>query len=587
MDEISEIEQMIDVVDLIGGYVGLKKSGRNYKGLCPFHSEKTPSFMVSQELQIFKCFGCGESGDIFSFLQKIEGITFPQALEQLAEKAGVVLQNVQIDKDSSQKKIIYEINHLATSFYQYILLKHPAGKKATEYVKEKRGLKLDTIREFKIGYAPDSWDLLYKFLKKRKYSDQDLIMSGVVVPRKSGDGCIDKFRGRVMFPFVDLDGKVVGFSGRTIFDRDTKYLNTAETLVFHKSRYLFGLDKARVNLKKEGAVFVEGQMDVISAYQAGIKNIIASSGTSLTNDQLNIVSRYTKDVTFCFDSDVAGITAIARAIELADRMDFNVRVAMIPSDYKDIDELIKKEGKDAKSMLNNSVPVYDFFLVKALKSYDRRDPIGKKKIVEELVPIFSKISSDVILSHYVETLAKEAQVSEDLIMSLVKKKANINDFSEFRGNKAEGTEKSFSKTSIESYFLAMIFKADVDTAENFLYKLAREDFSETSTQEVFTELKRYIKEKGAFDIAGFIDTIKSDLEVPVRELYMWDIGTLTEDPKKFGTELGSAVSRIKKASAKRKITELTERLKLAEVEKNVKEIKELTEELKKYSSKLI
>lgn len=587
MDQVSEIKQKIDVVDLIGGYVDLKKSGRNYKGLCPFHGEKTPSFMVSPELQIYKCFGCGESGDIFTFLQKIEGVAFPQALEQLAEKAGVTLQNTPVDRNTKQKKLVYEINHLASEFYNYMLLKHPAGKKALEYVKATRGINSNTIKEFKIGYAPNSWDLLYRFLKKKNYSDQDLVISGVAVPRRSSNGYIDKFRGRVMFPFISLDGKIVGFSGRTIFGKEPKYLNTAETLVFHKSSYLFGLDKARVNLKKEGAVFVEGQMDVISAFQAGIKNVVASSGTSLTNDQLKVVARYTKDITFCFDSDIAGVTAIARAIELADRMDFNVKVAMIPSDYKDLDELIKKDAKGAKSLLTNSIPVYDFFLVKALKSFDKKDPIGKKKIVQELVPIFSKISNNVMLSHYVGVLSKEIQISEDLIMSLVKKKANVEDFSEFKNAKKEGDIEPFSKSSIENYFLALVFKADIDIASNFLYKLAREDFSDQGTQEIFSELKRYIKGKSSFDIAGFVDTIKSDFEVLVRELYMWDVGTLAEDPKKFNAELESVALRIKKVSAKRKISELTEQLRLAEAEKNLKVVRELTEEIKKYSTKLI
>ncbi|EKD99763.1 MAG: hypothetical protein ACD_22C00180G0001, partial [uncultured bacterium] len=246
MDQITEIKQKIDIIDLIQGYVPLKKSGRNYKGLCPFHSEKTPSFMVSQELQIFKCFGCGESGDIFKFVEKVEGVDFPQALERLAEKAGIKLEKTSYDPNSDKRKSVYELNNIANKLYQYILLKHPAGKKALDYVKNKRKITDEVIAKFGLGYAPDKWDTLYNALTKKGFKIQDIVNAGLIVPRTSGGGFYDKFRGRVMIPLTELDGKVAGFTGRDVVNKDPKYLNSPETPVFHKSSFLFALDKAKV-----------------------------------------------------------------------------------------------------------------------------------------------------------------------------------------------------------------------------------------------------------------------------------------------------------------------------------------------------
>jgi DNA primase len=225
MDQIAEIKQKIDIVDLISTYVPLTKSGRNYKGICPFHNEKTPSFMVSPELQMFKCFGCGQGGDVFKFIELIEGIDFPQALKQLADKTGVKLEQNFSDQEEGRKKLLYEINHLASAFYHFILIKHPSGKDALGYFTKKRKIKKETIESFNLGYAPNSWDILYRSFSKKGYKTEDLINAGLVI-KSTGSGHIDKFRSRVMFPLTDINGKIVGFSGRVLDDTTPKYLNT-------------------------------------------------------------------------------------------------------------------------------------------------------------------------------------------------------------------------------------------------------------------------------------------------------------------------------------------------------------------------
>ena len=243
-DIVTQIKQKLDIVDVINSYVSVKKSGRNYKAVCPFHNEKTPSFMVSQELQIYKCFGCGAAGDMFNFVQAIEGVDFPRSLEILADRAGVKIPKSEgFDNQNQIKKKIFQINEISTKFYQYVLLNQKAGKKALDYLLKERKISEKSIKDFRLGYAPDSWDTLTKFLRSKGFKDEDLILSGVAVKRNVGEGIIDKFRGRVVFPFVGVDEKILGFTGRTLFNREPKYLNTGETLVFHKS-FFVPLNKA-------------------------------------------------------------------------------------------------------------------------------------------------------------------------------------------------------------------------------------------------------------------------------------------------------------------------------------------------------
>ena len=275
MDSVKKVKSRLNIVEVVGSYLDLKKSGKNYKAVCPFHTEDTPSFMVSPELGIYKCFGCGVSGDIFTFVQEMEGISFYDALKKLADRAGVELEDAPKSKTYKLKERLYRINEDTVEFYSHLLLKHKSGKKGLDYLLKKRGLEKKVIKEFQLGYAPKTWDLLYKYLKKKDYKDKRLEQAGVIVPRKKGDGYIDKFRGRVVFPLLDTTGKVQGFMGRTVLDAVPKYLNTSDTPVFTKSSFVYGLAQARVAIKKKGAVFVEGPMDVVSAFQYGLKNVVA------------------------------------------------------------------------------------------------------------------------------------------------------------------------------------------------------------------------------------------------------------------------------------------------------------------------
>lgn len=584
MDQIAEIKQKLDIVDVVGGYVSLKKSGRNYKGVCPFHAEDTPSFMVSSELQIFKCFGCNEGGDVFSFIQKIEGIDFPRALEKLADRAGIVLEKKALDPNSGKKKILYELNHLTSEFYHYLLTKHAVGKVGLDYLKGKRGLTDQTIRSFMLGYAPREWDLLYKFLVKKKYKSEDILSSGLVIARSNG-GYVDRFRGRIIFPFTGLDGKIIGFTGRTVFDENPKYMNTSETLVFHKGSTIFALDKAKVSMKKEGVVFVEGNMDVISAHQNGLKNVVAVSGTSLTTDQLKLISRYTNDITFCFDSDTAGDAAAHRAISMAEALDFNIRALLIPQGYKDLDEYLVKNPKGTKNILDNAIPVYDFFLVSALKRNDKKQAIGKKMIMQELAPIFGRIKNPVTLDHYIKRISKELDLKEDTVLTMFKTPLDIQS-----SNTQEFEISSFiaPKRSPQEYILALLMKAPLDTAQSVLYKLGQEDFPDDNIKSIFSALKSYFTDlKGSFRIGKFVPKLDENLRNIAQDLYLWDLEHIISESHILVGEIDRTFERVKKERIRGELKELSEKISQAETENDLSAVKKLSEKFKNLSEKLI
>jgi len=585
MTTIEEVKQKLSIVDVVGQYVSLKKSGRNYKGVCPFHSENTPSFMVSEELGIFKCFGCNQGGDIFKFTQEIEGIDFNEALKKLAERAGVEIKNTGQDPQAAKRKILYEINHLTSEFYYYLLTKHPAGVPGLEYLTVKRKLTLETIKNFKLGFAPNSWDILYQFLYKKKYTAEDMADAGVIVKRANGSGYIDKFRNRVVFPFISVDDKVVGFTGRALGDEKPKYLNTSETLVFHKSSFIYGLDKAKTFIKKEGALMVEGNMDVVTPHQFGIKNTVAVSGTSLTISQLKILYRYSQDITFCFDSDTAGSSATLRAIEMADTEGFNVKIALLPKPFKDIDELSHANLDETHRMIREAIPAFDYYLISALKSNDKRTANGKKRIIELLMPIYAKISSKVVLEHYLKKVSEELDVDISLLHSYVKNGGVIEKEAVIPTKEYGIKPHPFDyHKSPEAYIIALLIKAPIDNIRPFLYgedrnSLNENDFTDEGLEKLFESLKEYFSGvKRDFDIKYFTSSLGDEKKKLVEDLYLWDLDYAVNDPKILNQELEVTFARLRDLSIKRRRKELTLQIKQAEFEKDDKLVKKLSKE---------
>jgi DNA primase len=589
MDSTDKIKQRLSIVDVVGSYLDLKKSGKNYKAVCPFHAEDTPSFMVSPELGIYKCFGCGAAGDIFTFVQEMDGLEFYEALKKLAERAGVELEQRRPPDDSSGKRKIYKINEQACEFYSHILLNHKSGKKGLDYLTKKRGLSLDVIKAFNLGYAPKSWDLLLSFLKRQGFEDGDLARADMVKPRK-GTGYYDKFRGRVMFPLVDTTKKVQGFMARTIFDEDPKYLNTSDTPVFNKSSFVYGLGMNRVGIKKQGAVFVEGPLDVISAYQNGVKNVVAPLGTSLTAGHLKIISRYTKDVTFCFDSDTAGLEAIRRAVLIAEKQDLNVKVIMLPSKYRDLDEIFRDAPEEASEALSSAVSVYDFFIAYALKKYDSGTATGKKKIVSELSELFSSVSSEVTLDHFVKKIANEIDVAESAIYSVFKSEVSVDQISRSFPGREDTAEDFISEDptkNIDTYFLMLLLHVEsVEELLPFVSAASPEFFTIEKVRKTYTLLREFVSAKGSgkLDIKAFADTIDEQFGSFVRDLYLWEFFSLK--PEDIPLELEKTLERLEKRHAKSSIDRLTKELSLAEMQGDLVRIRTLTEEINKHSKKI-
>ncbi len=427
MDDVQEIKNRLNIVDVVGSYVTLKKAGDNYKGLCPFHSEKSPSFMVNPERQIFKCFGCGESGDIFEFIQKEENLTFREALEVLASRANYQLtKNESFDKKYGQestdnKSKLYKINLLTAQVFHKILLEHKTGKPALDYLKE-RGVSLESINTFQVGFAPRA-QVLAPFLSKRGFTPSNLQSAGRP----------DRFYNRIIFPIQDALGNIVGFTGRTLDiegqpkSTGPKYFNTPETAIFKKSRLLYGLRQARQAIKDQKyAVLLEGQMDVIAAYQAGIQNVLASSGTALTQDHLKIINRYTDNIIFSFDMDEAGHKATLKGLEMAWELGFTPKVAVLPKPYKDAGEAVKADPEIFKTALKGASYGMEWLVATTINQFKdtstgKLTVDGKKQIAKQILPFIAKMADPIEQSHWTSYLAKQLAVSEKSILEALAK----------------------------------------------------------------------------------------------------------------------------------------------------------------------
>lgn len=411
-------------MDLIGEYVELRPAGANHKGRCPFHHEKSPSFMVHRERQFFHCFGCGKGGDAFTFMQEMEGMDFVEALRFLAGRAGIPLETLEDGAGASARTRIKEINAEAARFFHLFLLQMSGAAAAREYL-ARRGLSAETIEEWRIGFVPDQWDLLTKYLLKKGFGIDDLTASGLTIRRdgadaRTGRGYYDRFRGRVMFPLSDVHGNVVGFTGRVLVETPEsggKYVNTPQTPVYDKSRVVFGLDKAKQAIKSaRQIVMVEGQMDVIACHQAGMKNVVATSGTAMTVEQVQLLKRYADAVKIAFDADAAGLAAADRGIGVAIREGMSVKVIRIPEGAgKDPDECIKKNPLAWQKAVDDARPILAWWFDRAFLGKTASDPREKQAIADELLPKVAAIPFAVERDYWLRFLAEKLDVGVEVL----------------------------------------------------------------------------------------------------------------------------------------------------------------------------
>jgi DNA primase len=419
---IQQIKDRLSVTDILADYVQLKKAGANFKAVCPFHNEKTPSFMVSPSKQLWRCFGCGLGGDIFEFIKLAENVEFPEALKILADRAGIELKKPTAEelKVSEKRHTLYDINAAAAKYFSKVLWESRSGNEALMYLRG-RGLTDPTIRAWQLGFAPSDFHYLENFLVKT-FPKEDIVLAGLAV--KKDDGAVyDRFRGRVMFPIMNIHGQVVGFTGRILKDEKdaAKYVNSPETPIYNKSRELFGLFQAKNVIRKENrAVLVEGNMDVISSHQAGFNQTVASSGTALAGSQLQTLKRFTENLIFAFDTDSAGATATRRALEEALNQGFNVKIADM-KDSKDPDELIRKGIGLWRKAVDTAPNFAEYFFDVTLRKNDVTNVETKREVAKELAPLILRMSDPVTRGHFVRKLSKGIDVAEQAIWDIISK----------------------------------------------------------------------------------------------------------------------------------------------------------------------
>jgi len=424
-EKIDEIRNATDIIEIIGSVVRLKKRGKSYLGLCPFHTEKTPSFTVSADRQMYHCFGCGVGGNVFTFLMEFEKVSFPEALRTLAEKAGIALPAPSADdqQTASLQEQYFQILREAGLYYYQALTGTTEGKFALDYF-HRRGFSDETIRMFGLGYAPRGWNAFVTFSGEKKIRPEDLEKTGLARRRPDGTW-YDYFRGRAMFPVFTPTGRVVGFGARKLYEDDPiqgKYINSPETLVYDKSRILYGLNQAKESIRElDGAILVEGYADLISVFQAGFHNIVASSGTALTKDQIQLLGRYTKTITLVYDADSAGSQASLRGVDLLHENGLDVRVARLPHG-EDPDTFVRTAGAAGfRSLLENAVSFVDFIALTAEEAGLFATPEGQAKTVRSIVRSIARITDELKRDFYIKQVAQKYRLYESTLHRALEK----------------------------------------------------------------------------------------------------------------------------------------------------------------------
>ncbi len=431
--DVEEVKNRINIADLIGEYIRLQKAGSNWRALCPFHNEKTPSFMVSEERNSWHCFGCSKGGDAFSFVMEMEGIGFREALEQLAQKAGVELKRFEKrDKEKENvKPRLYNILELATKWYEKNLWEGKGKEKILKYLRG-RGFQNETIRKFRLGYAPDGWKNMLDFLVKKGYKPEDILRTGLLVNKNEFESQItnhksqnfyDRFRDRIMFPVQDIMGRVVGFSARVApggNEKTAKYINTPQTDLYDKSKILYGLHLAKTEIKKKDeAILVEGNMDVIASHQAEISNAVAVSGTALAAEQIKIIKRYSENLKMAFDMDSAGQTAAKKSARICLENDLNVKIVLLPGG-KDAADVVREDKKIWEKAVAKARGLVDYYFEDTFSRFDRQNPADKKKIAKELLNIIKDIANPIEQSHWIKVLAERLGIEEKVLADVLR-----------------------------------------------------------------------------------------------------------------------------------------------------------------------
>ena len=554
MDAKDDIKRRLSVEDVVGGYVELKRAGRNFKALSPFGNEKTPSFMVSPEKQIWHDFSANKGGDIFTFVMEMEGVDFVGAMEILARKAGLDLSQYQrgSGQTAKLKKRLAEASALAVKYYHASLAKNP---KALNYLRKTRSFSNETIKQFGLGYSPSAGRALLQFLLKKKFTQTELQKAGLVVNRTSG--WVDMFRGRIMVPLMDGQGQAIGFTARLLNDDEQapKYINTPQTLLYDKGRHIFGLHLAKEAIRKQDyAVLVEGNMDVIASHQAGVKGVAATAGTALTRDQLVQLGRLSGNVKLAFDQDEAGLKATERAIPLAYAAGVNLSVVTLP-EGKDPDELIRKNPEKWQTALDESTYVMDWLSEHYLKRVDITTAQGKKQYSDKLTELISQVNDPVEAEHYAQVTADKTGVSVDRILEKIKARKSATVVRRKVPASAKKSQESTSRTfNYVDTFIGLLA----------LYPETRDSLKRLSVEHfIYPEQKKVIKEIKDKPNIKDRDLLRDSEYVKIATFRAEDYYGQSSSSARIADAMEIA-RRIADETKKKKMVQLAEQIKQAE-----------------------
>lgn len=520
-DEVIErVRSSSDILEIISQYVSLKKTGINYMGLCPFHSEKTPSFTVSPSKQLFHCFGCGEGGDVISFIMKEENLPFPEAVKLLADRAGIIIEEKEDLKSleiRNKRDTIYQINKEAARFFYRSLF---SNQNSIYYLK-KRSINKKTVNKFGIGYADSSWNSLLKYMTSKGYSEDDLEMAGLIKRRNSGSGFYDRFRNRIIFPIINTRGNIVAFGGRSIDSTMPKYLNTPETLAFSKGNQLYGLNIVNKETDRSKIIIVEGYMDVVSLYNNGVNYSVASLGTAFTPNQGKLIKKFNKEVYICFDSDLAGLNAVNKAIGVLKKQDINAKVLILPKGY-DPDDFIKDKGKDNfEKLFNNSLNYIDFKIHFAKLKYNLKELNGKIQFTKEMGEFLMEIDSPIERDLFLDKISLETGISKEAISKeFSTNHVDITTYPKDKYNKGDYRNNKDKITPVNNVLepagiraekcIVSIMAKDNKTIESVKEKLKPEDFLNNECRRLVECMFSMYEVEGKVDIEELLNLFPRD-----------------------------------------------------------------------------
>jgi DNA primase len=572
---IDQIRDANDIVDLITEYVPLKKRGKNYVGLCPFHTEKDPSFNVIPTKQIFYCFGCQEGGNVIHFLMKHEKLGFVEAVKLLAKRANIPLPKKTVDRQKAQAlDKLYYANEVANEYFRKSFYREEPGKKARQYL-NKRGFDPEIIKQFSLGYAPDDWEGFIRFAKTKDMEMEVLSQAGLGVPRSESSGFYDRFRNRIIFPIFNLSGKVVGFGGRVLDDKDEpKYLNSPETPIYQKGKILYGLNFSKDEIRKKGsAVLVEGYVDLLSLYQAGIKNVVASSGTAFTPDQARLLSRYAERIYLLFDADTAGQSATFRSVDLLFSEGVEVFVVSLPKG-EDPDSFVKKLGaEELAKKIEQAQTFIDFKRSSLPKDFEELSLKEQEKVIFDLAETAKKITDDLRRNLFVKKIGQAFKIDETPIFKMMGKRTT-------KGTFTPKKEASIFPVTVQEKIemgILRILMEDEKMMKMTEGKLELDDFSTTEHKEIFQLLRLSSGKSVRISLSALLDKTKNEgTNQILSRIAAMDLGTA-----ELSIQLADHLRTLNNLKKDKKIKMLKESIKRAEQQGDMETVNRLLKEHQK------